>query len=179
MAEVLPIEPSFEIVGENLLIKVPIAQLAAVAEADDYWPVRVRDATQMAEYLIRHLRDGDNEDDISELLERAVGHILEPASYLGEGLLSQLDDTSILIDRLWNDQRPVRTWYDGKDLGKTVRECVKEAIKYARDGNRDEAMEWLRRGAWERSEPLAESLTRNSAEALEYAIERYGTDAGG
>ena len=44
-----------EVLGENLVIKVPFRPLVAMVEADEFTPARITDQTVFAQYLARYL----------------------------------------------------------------------------------------------------------------------------
>jgi len=172
------IEPIFELSDEHLLIKIPLSQITAEAESEPASPVRVRDAKELAAYLVRYLRKPERSEDIGELLEFAVLHVLEDAAFLGEGVLSIIDDIPRLIDRMWQANRnKILTFYPEGQLNKTPHECLKEAIRAARCCERAAALEWLRRGQ-DLADEVADVIEANWEEALNYAVARYGPELG-
>lgn len=174
------IAPSFEISGDQLVIKVPLAQLVAVAEAERYSPVRVTDPVALAKYLIGYLQRPPTYegDDVAEAIWNSTRHILDDAVFMGAGVRSLLEDIPHLIDAMWQE-RSKKVLTDFTDMpaakGKTVQQCVVESIKAARRGNLHAATYWLEIGQ-DFNEPVVKVLGENGEEAVAYAVTKYGSE---
>jgi hypothetical protein len=168
-------KPTIQIRGDNLMIEVPLAHIASIAEGVDYSPVEITDKIKFADYLRRYLEHPrDHEDDVLAALNNAIRHICDDAVYVGAGIRSRLHDITHLIDRMWHNHEKLVATTDGYPKGMTVHMCLVEAIRLARAGDLAAAVGWLEVGQ-DLNEPVADALKENVEEAMRYAIGKYGS----
>lgn len=163
-----------EIRGEALVIELPLARIKAIAEGGHSSAFQVTDARAFAEYLARALLrpPPHNDADVFAALDSAIHAICDDAVYVGAGIRSRLEDIPHLVDRMWRCHEKVLGTSNGYPAGKTVHECLVEAIAAAMAGDTQRAAGWLSYGQ-HLNEPVRDALKGNLDEALEYAIKTY------
>jgi hypothetical protein len=175
-----PIKPTIEVTDDSLIITLPLSQMKAYVESDQYSAVEITDEKAFAVYLARYLQNPKRRDeDVTELLGDNIRAVFGDAIYVGAGIRSRLEDIPHLVDRLWRDHEKILTIYKNIPSGTmTPHGCLIEAIRAARNGDFESAAEWLDRGQ-DLNEEMGKILRENVEEAMDYAIATYGSKSNG
>ncbi len=171
------IRPVYTVSTDKLIVEVPLKQIVTAVENWPGFPMRVTDVHAFAAYLARTLQKSSDSrspgyEPIAEEILSAIGSAFEDATYMGAGVRSLVEDTDVLVDQMWQEHTTPHCINDFRGQ-RTIHECVVEAIRAARSGDRETALRWLV-AAQDESEDVRAEFQRNADDVIDYAVATYG-----